>query len=85
MKQMVREKIVSRDMTIEEAEAMQEVKFLMGFVNSETYDKVNQDEFVQAIVGCGAAHAMKDKYILTAAESAVLIAALRKLTGRKLQ
>ena len=82
---MKRERVDSREMTTEEKAAMEEVKYLMGLVNSESFEKSAQDEFVQAVVGSGAAHAMKDRYILTAEESAVLISALRKLTGKKLQ
>lgn len=85
MKTKGRDRVDSRDMTAEEEEAMREVKFLMGIVNEGDYEKEAQDEFVRVVVGSGAAHAMKDRYILTAAESAALIGALRKLTGTKLQ
>jgi hypothetical protein len=81
---MKRERVDSRDMTAEEQAAMQEVQYLMSFVNGggESFDKASQDEFVKEIVGSGVAMAMQARYILTADESAILIAALRKLTGK---
>jgi hypothetical protein len=84
---MKRERVDSRDMTAEEQAAMTEVQYLMSFVNGggESFGKAAQDEFVKEIVSSGIAFAMKDRYILTAEESAILIAALRKLTGRSLQ
>jgi hypothetical protein len=81
---MKRERVDSREMTVEEKTAMEEVKYLMGFVNSGNYDKSAQDEFVRVVVGSGTAHSMKDRYILTAEESAILISALRKLTGKNM-
>jgi hypothetical protein len=82
---MKREKVDSRDMTPEEKTAMEEVKYLMSFVNSKTFDKSKQDEFVKDVVSSGVAFAMQSRYILTAEESAALISILRKLTGRSLQ
>jgi hypothetical protein len=87
MKHTGREKVDSRDMTAEETAAMTEVKYLMSFVNGggETFGKAAQDEFVKEIVSSGVAFVMQARYILTAEESAILISALRKLTGRSLQ
>jgi hypothetical protein len=85
MKHTSREKVDSRNMTEAEQLAMEEVKYLMSFVNTESFDKSAQDEFVKDIVGSGVAMSMQSRYILTADESAILISALRKLTGRSLQ
>lgn len=85
MKHTGREKVDSREMTTAEHDAMTEVKYLMGFVNTENFAKSAQDEFVKEVVSSGVAFAMQARYILTAEESATLISALRKLTGRKLQ
>lgn len=84
MKQTGREKVGSREMTSKEHDAFTEVKELMDLVNTGDYSKEAQDEFVQAVVGCGAASAMQNRYILTQEESDVLIAALRKITGKAL-
>jgi hypothetical protein len=82
MKHTGREKVNSREMTQAEHDAMTEVKYLMEFVNTESFPKAAQDEFVKEVVGSGIAFAMQARYILTAEESAILIAALRKLTGK---
>jgi hypothetical protein len=85
MKHTEREMADSRELTQTERDAITEVQYLMSFVNSETYSKAAQDEFVKDIVGSGVAMSMQSRYILTAEESSILIAALRKLTGRSLQ
>lgn len=82
MKQKGREKVDSREMTKAEYDAMTEVRYLMGFVNTKSYPKEAQDEFVKEVVGSGIAFAMQARYILTAEESDILITALRKLTGK---
>ena len=84
MKHTGRELVNSRDMTRAEHDAMTEIQYLMGFVNTESYSKEAQDEFVKEVVGSGVALAMQSRYILTAEESNILITALRKLTGKKL-
>jgi len=82
MKHTGREKVNSREMTQAEHDAMTEVQYLMGFVNTETYPKEAQDEFVKEVVSNGIAMVMQSRYILTAEESDILITALRKLTGK---
>ena len=84
MKHTRREIVDSREMTEAEKSAMAEVKYLMSFVNSGDYDKSAQDSFVAEVVGAGIASAMQKRYILTEKESSILIAALRKLTGKSL-
>lgn len=84
MKHTGRELVNSREMTRAEEDALMEVRELMAIVNTETFSKEAQDAFVKEVVGSGIAFVMQARYIMTAEESAILIAALRKLTGRKL-
>jgi hypothetical protein len=79
---MARERLNSREMTAAEQADMKEVVELMTIVNQDPpFTDEAKESFRVAVVGCGAAKAMQNKYILTDNERNGLLNALRILVG----
>jgi hypothetical protein len=79
---MAREKVGSRELSSIEQTDMNEVKELMAVVNSNPpFSDQAKETFRVAVVGCGAAMAMVNKFILNTDERVGLLNALRDLVG----
>jgi hypothetical protein len=79
---MAREKVGSRELNSVEQKDMDEVKELMVVVNDNPpFTDEAKEKFRVAVVGCGAAMAMVNKFILNTDERVGLLNALRDLVG----
>jgi len=79
---MARELLGSRDLDSVEQAEMNEVRDLMSVVNQDPpFTEEAKEAFRVAVIGCGAAFAMKKRYILEDDERIGLLNALRVLVA----
>jgi hypothetical protein len=79
---MARQHVWERELNSVEQADMNEVRELMGIVNQDPpFTDEAKETFRVAVIGSGAAYAMKQKFILTDEERTGLLIALRNLVG----
>jgi hypothetical protein len=79
---MARQRLGSRELNSVEEADMNEVRELMSIVNTNPpFSDEAKEAFKVAVVGCGAAIAMVNKFILNKEERTGLLNALRDLVG----